>query len=380
MKKKFLLFPIVLLATSLMFQGCSKSAAEGGESAPEEAASELSIVSVQAGQPEVSIMLPGDLIPWQETEIFAKVDGFVKEVLVDRGDRVKKGQLLAKLEAPEMMAKVRREEAHVNELKAKRKASKSVYNRIFQASKTKGAVSENELDQSYAIMIEDSANLETAKASLRAMEELIVYLYLRAPYDGIITLRAVSPGALVGPAEPQPLFKMEDNHKLRLTVAIPEEYVSELHLGSKVEFKVSALPDHVFKAVMAREADKMQTDLRAMLTEFDAPNPKGYLKGGMFADVEVKLKRDHATLYVPSTSVLNSTLGVYVEKVENDTVQWVPVKTGNIDGERIEIFGDIEPGDQVVEKASEEIREGFRIMKEQEDHQVEKDLKEESKG
>lgn len=359
----------VLLIISVFFiaVSCSHSEGEKKEMISSEGTNTIDTLEVAAAvliQPEIEIKLPGDLNPWFETKIYANVKGFVKEIYVDRGSVVKKGQLLALLDAPELYSDLNREKSKVNELKAKYRASKSYYTRISETSKTQGAVSANELDIAQSRMDADSADLAFTISSYESMLHITEYLKITAPFDGVISTRGVSAGALVSPQQVgsenvPPLFFIEQIDKMRLTVAIPEVYSSELFTKAIASFYVSSTPDKKYTGILARTSDKMERNVRSMLAEFDVINPQHELKGGMFADVFIPMKRNKPTYFVPISSVLKSTLGIYVLKINsNKEIKWIPVKTGNTYKNMIEIFGVISAGDIVALHAGEQIKEG----------------------
>lgn len=336
----------------------------------------VEVASVKTLQPSMQIILPGELKPWNKSNIHPKVKGYVGKVVVDRGTLVKKGDLLAVLEAPEIVASFNQAQAQVAsadanliEQKTKRKISASTYNRILETSQTAGAVSANELDIAYSRMMSDSAlaqaaeeNLRAAKANLASQRQLVQYLSVRAPFDGNITERNVSPGDLVGP-EPgsKPLFVIEDRSKLRLTIAVPENLSNAVAENSEVIFSTEADPLREFKAKYARSSNSLQESNRTMMTEFDYENGNGDLKSGMYAEVKIPVMRNRPTLFVPRSSVLHSTEGVFLVKVIDNKTEWVSIRKGNPADSLIEVFGSIHEGDQVVRNVSEEIRNGQAV-------------------
>jgi membrane fusion protein (multidrug efflux system) len=329
----------------------------------------LEVTKAVLMQPQIEVKLPGDLNPWFETRIYANVKGFVKDVYVDRGSLVKKGQLLALLDAPELYSDLNKGKAKVNELKARFRASKSYYVRISETSKTQGAVSANELDIAQARMDADSADLSLANSSYESMMHIIDYLKITAPFDGIISTRGISAGALVGPLQSgsenvPPLFLIEQIDKMRLTVAIPEVYANELLSGSIAQFYVSSTPEKKYAATLARTSDKMENNVRSMLAEFDVMNKSHELKGGMFAEAYIQMKRSVPTFFVPKSAVLKSTLGVFLVNVNADKkIEWIPVHVGNTYGNMLEVFGEISEGDVYALHAGEQIKEGSVVKK-----------------
>ncbi|MEO5976828.1 MAG: efflux RND transporter periplasmic adaptor subunit [Chryseolinea sp.] len=327
---------------------------------------------VRSLQPSIPIVLPGELKAWNKTNIVAKVKGYVGKVSVDRGALVRKGQTLAVLEAPEVVAelnhaKARAASAHASviEQRAKRQASRLTYKRIVETSKTDGAVSANEMDMAYARMMADSAlaeaasqNLQAAEAQLVSQSQLVNYLEVRAPFDGTITERNISPGDLVGSESAKPLFILEDRSKLRLTIAVPENLSNSIEDKSVVTFSVQADPLKKYAAKFARSSNTLQESNRSMIAEFDFDNQEGALKAGMYAEVRLPIQRSKATLFVPKTSVIHSTEGVFLVKINNGDAEWVNIQQGNSLDSLVEVFGAIEAGEKIVKLANEELRNG----------------------
>jgi RND family efflux transporter MFP subunit len=362
-----------IIFISLVLISCGKQEKKVEET---EQAQLVEVASIKSMQPSMQIVLPGELKAWNRSNIHPKVKGYVGSVIVDRGSVVRKGQLLAVLEAPEIVAafnhaeaQVASAEANVIEQTAKRKISTSTYRRILETSKTAGAVSANELDVAYSRMMSDSAlsqaaeeNLHAAHAQLASQKQLVHYLSVTAPFDGNITERNVSPGDLVGP-EPgsKPLFVIEDRSKLRLTIAVPENLSNAVDEKSVVSFTTEADPTREYKAKFARSSNSLQETNRSMLAEFDYDNTKGELKAGGYAEVKIPVMRNRPTLFVPRSSVLQSTQGVFLVKVNNDVAEWVSVRRGNSADSLVEIFGSVQEGDRIVLNASEELRNGQSV-------------------
>jgi len=367
---------IIFLIVTVVVFACKQQNSEQKNTEQSNQSQLVKVAAVRSLQPSMNIVLPGELKPWNRSNIHPKVKGYVGQVIVDRGSVVKKGQLLAVLEAPEIVASFNQAQAQVAsadanliEQKTKRKISASTYKRILETSRTVGAVSANELDIAYSRMMSDSAlaqaaeeNLRAARANLASQQQLVQYLSVKAPFDGNITERNVSPGDLVGP-EPgsKPLFVIEDRSKLRLTIAVPENLSNAIEEKSVVTFSTEADPLREFKAKFARSSNSLQENNRTMLAEFDYENTNGDLKAGMYAEVKIPIMRNRATLFVPRSAVLHSTEGVFLVKVTNNTAEWVNIRKGNSADSLIEVFGPVHEGDQVVRNVSEELRNGQAI-------------------
>lgn len=353
----------ILLCTAYLLASCSSKQNESAEHSAKHPAA-VTVVPVQELLPEGSIILPGDLKAWEQITIYAKVKGFVKRLSVDRGSAVRRGQVLAVLDAPELQEQLAEALAKLEESRAQFAHSKAVFMRLLQTNQTQGAVSAGELETAKLRAAADSAAVQSMQSAVQTKREMVRYLSINAPFDGIITERNISPGALVGPddvAKARPMFVLENNRTLRLTVAVPEQYSSELQAKAKVTFTVSALPEQVFSAELSRSSGTLEQNIRAMLTEFDVPNPTNMLKAGMYADVKLPVKRHTPTLFVPTNSIVNSTERTFVVAVRDGRAEWINVKKGLALDSLTEVFGALSAKDVVLKKASEEIRSGTAV-------------------
>jgi RND family efflux transporter MFP subunit len=187
------------------------------------------------------------------------------------------------------------------------------------------------------------------------------YLELTAPFDGVITERNVHPGSLVGPSTGA-LLRIEQLTRLRLTVPVPEAYVGAITNGTRVDFRVSAFPDQTFQGVIARPAHSLDMKTRSMLVELDVNNPRQMLAPGMFAEVQWPVSRAHASRFVPTTAVVRTSERQFVIRVRNGVAEWVDIRRGEVNGNLVEVFGDLREGDVIVPRANDEIRPGTRIV------------------
>ena len=323
------------------------------------------------------VTLPGEFFPYQGTDLYAKVSGFVEQVEVDRGSLVKTGQLLVRLTAPEMTAQVAEAESKVKafssqkaEAEAKLVAAKSTADRLKVASATPGAVAGNELvlaekavDAVQASVLALDDQVKAATAAVASVRELQSYLNVTAPFDGIITTRNVHPGALVGPGGGQgtALLRIEQNSRLRLTVAVPEAEAGGLVTGARVSFTVPAFPGQTFSGTISRIPHSIDMKTRTMPVELDVLNPGLRLSPGMYAEVRWPVRRPGASLLVPPTSIVTTTEKSFVIRLNNDVVEWVPVTRGATAGDFVEVFGALLPGDVVIRRGTDELREGTRV-------------------
>lgn len=312
-----------------------------------------------------SIHLPGQLQPFEFVQVFPKINGFVKNVLVDRGSHVHKGQVMIQLEAPEIEQQYYAAKSKYLQVYSLYIAGRDNYERLVNTSKTPGTVSANDLELAKAKMEADSASAEGEKSSYKALAATRNYLTVIAPFDGVISERNVHPGALVGPnikADDKPMLVLQQESVLRLVINVPEVYSNQFSDRSIVDFKVNSLPDHDFKGTISRAAGALDTKYRSEAIEVDVNNKEGLLKPGMYAEVEFKLsENDNKPLVVPHSAIVTSTEGKYVVVVRDGKTAKVDVQEGNSEGDSTEIFGNIHQGEQVVLHATDETKEGIAV-------------------
>ncbi|RYE23809.1 MAG: efflux RND transporter periplasmic adaptor subunit [Sphingobacteriales bacterium] len=354
-RKAALLISSVAVLCSL--QSCGSGEAKKETKAEAPAATEA--FKLQRSALSSTVKIPGELVAYQQVDIYAKVSSFVKKLYADVGTEVKEGQLLAEMEAPEMGAQLSAATSRLKSQEATFLASKATYDRLLETSKTPGTVSQNDLDLANARQKSDMAQLEAARASQREVTDTRNYLQIRAPFSGIITSRNVSAGAYVGPSgkgSELPIFTLQEQKHLRLVVSVPDAYVSNLSHQNEVEFTVRSQPNEKFKAKVTRLAGALDNKLRSQRTEMDVINEDKRLLPGMVAEVSLNLNGSDNVFVVPSSALLSSTEGMFIIRVKDNKAEWVPVSTGRSGDDKTEVFGELNDNDVIVTHASEEIR------------------------
>lgn len=318
---------------------------------------------VERNNAATELVLPGELQGYYETGIIAKVNGYVKRILVDIGDKVVQGQQLVELEAPELMSQL---DASYSELRAKEAMylnSKGKYVRLKQTSLTPGAVSPYDLDFARTTVIADSLAFIASQSKYYSVKSLTDYLKIPAPFDGIITERAMAPGAFVGPNDKNasPILKLKNESRLRLHVAIPEKFVSEISVGKLVKFSVESDPGKVFDGKITRLAKSVSSLTRSEIIEIEIDNREGHLLPGMYAHAIIPISRQQPTMVVPTSAVATNMERSFVIKATYGKAVWMDVEKGKTLGENVEIFGKLLPGDTILNTGSDEIRNSSAI-------------------
>lgn len=335
----------------------------------------VTTVLVQRERPRLSTDLPAELEPYQDVVLRARVAGFVAHLYADRGTQVRAGQVLAVIEAPDLVARVGEAQQRLSAARAQRAAARAALirdqatlDRLTGASHAMpGAVAGNDITVAEQTVRVDAAQVAArtaaeaaAQQAAEALRALQQYLRVRAPFSGMVVTRMISAGALVGPGG-APMFELQQLDPLRLTVDVPEHEVGGAAIGNRVSFMVTNAPGTQFTAVVARIAHSVLPQTRTMPVEADAANPRLVLAPGMFARVRWPIERPQASLYVPSDAVMDSTAGHAVEVVRGGRIAMVRVTPGFTDGGQIEVFGPLRAGDVVVSPADKSLTPGTMV-------------------
>jgi membrane fusion protein, multidrug efflux system len=333
------------------------------------------LVPVIARQVSRSVDVTGEFLPFLSVSLHAKVPGYVERIFVDCGSVVKEGDLLVQLSAPEMASHLAEAQSRLDSAEADRiqaeaqlAGAEATYERLKKAAETPGAIAGNELIQAEkqaeaerALVRSRQQSSRAAQSVVDAQKELQSYLKIAAPFEGVITDRLVHPGALVGVGPDMALLVLQQTSRLRLVAAVPEEYVGSIMEGAKVDFRVPAYPERTFYGAIARVSHALDKDTRTMAVELDVANRDGALAPGMFPTLKWPSRRLRPALLVPKISVVTTTERSFVVRDKNGRAEWVDVRKGEAEGDLIEVLGDLKPGDRIVRRATDEIREGSEL-------------------
>lgn len=401
--------PFVVITAILLALGtaCNKTAQPAPTTAaPPATKPTVALANVISQELARNLRLPGELQPYQDVQLFPKVQGFIAWIGVDPGSEVKAGQVLARLSAPEFATQRGEAEAKTNvsaaqrleaeshvmgiraqrhEAEAKLAASTATYNRLKSASATPGVISGNELENAQRTMEAEQARVQfykesekslaaqvnalaegekVSRASVKTVQVNQNYLQIIAPFAGTITERFAHPGALGGTN--QPVLRLQQISQLRLVVAVPEAELAGITKGTRVEFTVPAFPGETFAGAIARIGNALDPKTRTMPVELDVNNPAKKLAPGMFPQVHWPSHRPRPSLFVPLSAVATTTEKTFVIRIKNDVAEWVDVKRGtsiNKDGkDLVEIFGDVAEGDAIAVRGTDELRTGTQVI------------------
>jgi len=345
---------------SMLLSSCQSAKPEKSKENDTDKKPHFALTVVQQTGLSGMIKLPGQLAAYQEVSIFPKVNGYVKDVKVDIGSRVRKGQLLMVLEAPELEQSAMQAKEKYARTRADLSIDREHYNRLLEASRTPGAISPLDLSFVKSKMESDSAVSNAARANWQMQETMEAYLVVTAPFNGVITERNVHPGALVSAEsrDSKPMLELKEIAHLRLQVDIPENLSGTLKTGDTLSFYTSAIPGKKITAKISRKSMNVNLQFRSERVEADVINTNELLSPGMYADIVIFSKGNSSGFIVPKSGVVTSTERKYVLVVRSGKIEKVDVVSGNESGSSVEVYGNLDKKDSIVINANDEIKEG----------------------
>lgn len=378
----FLRAPVAFAAASLFaLVGCrDNTPTQTTDKAAASGTPTVEIVKVVEQPLNVTLSLPGELTPYQTVALYSRVTGFVKTITVDRGSHVRAGQQLVTLEAPELVAqrseaqsKLQGAEAQLATVRAKADASASTYEKLKAASATPGVVAGNDVVVAQKTVEADQSeiaaamqNVEAARQALKSVSDMEGYLRITAPFSGVVTERNVHPGALVGPTggpgTAMPIVRIVESNRLRLVIPVPEAYTAGVTNGTSLTFTVAAYPGQTFTGTVSRISQSVDVATRTMAVELDVNNADGRLAPGTFCQVKWPVRRTAPSLLVPNGSVASTTGRTFVIRVRGGRTEWIDVKTGLTSGPLVEVFGDLQRGDDIAARGTDELKAGASVQ------------------
>ena len=335
--------------------GCERSQTNQPAQAPVPAAS-VQTVLPHRGEIARTVALPASrILALQEATLYAKIPGYLKTVAVDKGDQVRKDQVLAELEVPELLA----EEA---EFKAETEVARVNFERMSEA-RQKAA------DLVVPQTVDDlRGRWEVAQAKLRRTQTLLAYTRITAPFDGIVTARFLDPGAFVpaatGGSTPQSaaVLTLMNYTRLRVQVPVPETEVLFVTNGLPVQITAEELRGRKIPAQVTRFAHALDPLTKTMLAEIELDNPKGDLRPGTYAMVQLEVERKKDALLLPVSAVLVEKSGSSVFVPLEGKARKTPVRTGFNDGVNVEVLEGIKPDEPVVVAGKAPLTDGQAIV------------------
>ncbi len=337
----------------------------------------VNVVTPARGVSGQETILPGDIQAWYEAKIYARVNGYLEDWNFDYGARVKKGQVLAQIDAPDLdaqlaaaQANLRASQAQVNVRKAEMEFAKTTY--VRWRDSPKGVVSVQEQESKKADYNSANARYEASLADVNADRGLVDRLKameqfksLVAPFDGIVTERNTDIGALInagsgsGGGSAPVLFKVAEVDRMRVYVQVPQEISAGIHVGMLAELYLPQYPERTFPAVVATTSASIDQSARTLLVELHADNSQGLLQPGTFAEVHFELPANPSVVRIPTSALIFREAGIQVAVVgPGNRAELRPVTLGRNLGTQVEVLQGLTPSDSVIDSPPDSLASG----------------------
>lgn len=324
----------------------------------------LRVTAVQPASGENQLVLPGTLRPWQETAIHARASGYLRRYLVDLGDEVREGQLLAEIDTPELDQDIAAARAQLAQAEAELALAKSTNDR-YQELVKRGAISKLEADQRSTALASGEARVRSVRAQLTRLGELSSFRRVTAPFAGRIVARSAEPGMLVAGSEA--LFRLADTRQLRVSVQVPQSAARGVQPGLEATVRQRELPDRSFAGSVARTAGALDA-ARTLTTEVRIDNAEGQLLAGASVDVALKLANAQPALLIPANALIVNGHGTQVAVVgAGENVRLAVVRLGRDLGKQLEVLDGLASGDRIVLNPPDTLHEGQQVKVAQEE-------------
>ncbi len=321
----------------------------------------VAVINPVAEKPDEDLILPGSLLAYEESPIYARTNGYLVAWYRDIGSRVTKGELLAKIDTPEVDQELSQTRATRQQIVAQMDLAKITSDRWQNLLKT-DSVSAQEADQNASGYKQAQANLAAADANVRRLEQLEGFKEVYAPFTGVLTKRNVDPGALINAgaqAAGRELFDIARVDPLRVYTSVPQAYAPFIKVGAKTYVTLQEFPGQKFVATVARTAEAIDPNTRTLLTEVDVPNKDERLLPGSFGEVHFAVGSNVNKVTVPVNTMLFRAQGPQVAVIGPDNkVQLRAINIGRDYGTTLEILGGVAATDRVVVNPSDSLEDG----------------------
>jgi RND family efflux transporter MFP subunit len=334
----------------------------------------VDIVRPTKGPPGQQVVLPGEIHAWYQAPTYARVNGYLKDWYFDFGAQVKKGQVLAEIDTPEIdaqltaaKAKLTAASAAVKVRDAEAQFAKSTYERWRDSPRGVVSIQEQEAKQAEyesgnARLNAAKADMDVAQAGVDRLQALQNFKQVVAPFDGVVTARETDIGALINAGSDgtaRELFSVADIHKVRIYVKVPQRLAANIHRGLTAELRLPQYPGKVFTAKATTTSHAVNTSSRTLLVELEADNRDGLLQPGTYVEAQLNLPSDPNTVLIPSSAILFRQHGLEAAVVgDDDKVTLKKVSLGRNRGVQVEVTDGLIPSDRVIDSPPDSLGSG----------------------
>jgi len=367
-RRKLGIFSAVTVVTALLLvisgiRAREDSSVKLREWADSQAIASVAVIYPDPGSLTATIDLPGRLEAYYRAPIFARVNGYLKSWSADIGARVKAGEVIAEIDAPDLDQQLLQARADLTNQQASAKLSEVTLarRRTLIAS---NFVSMQEIDERTADLSNKNAAVNASQANVERLEALAGYKKITAPFDGIVTARSTDVGALInaGGGSGAPMFVISDIKKLRVYVNVPQTYVPSVRIGAKAVISVPEYPTRTFDATVEASAQAVDVNSGTTQMQLALDNAAGDLMPGSFATVRLSLQRDGVPLHIPSSALVFNQSGLRVATVgPDDRVLFKTVTIARDLGRDIELASGVSLGDRIINAPPDGIADGDQV-------------------
>ena len=346
----------------------------------EQAVPTVAVITPRAGASTQRLVLPGTVQAWFEAPIYARVNGYLKKWNFDYGAHVKKGDVLAEIETPDLDLQLGASEAKLNSARAVvrvREAEEQFAQSTYQRwrDSPKGVVSVQEQESKQADYNSAKARLSSANAEVAAdqgevdrLRTMANFKNITVPFDGVVTARETDVGALInagsgtgGGSGPE-LFKVADIHMMRVYVQVPQQLSAGIKAGLTAELHLPQYPNKTFKGAVATTSSAINPNARTLLVELHADNPDGELQPGAYAQVDFELPSDPDIVRIPTSALVFREQGMEVAAIDaNSTIELRPIKLGRNLGTEVEVVQGLKLSDRLVNSPPDSLATGDKV-------------------
>jgi RND family efflux transporter MFP subunit len=358
----FLLLLALVVATWGVISRITVRNALAKEAVRNSIATVLTVVPERSGAGE-DLALPGTVQAFVEAPIYARTNGYLKTWYTDIGALVKKGQLLAEIETPEVDQQLRQAQADLETARANESLSGTT-NKRWQGLLSTESVSQQDADEKAGDWAAKKASFASAAANVARLQELESFKRVVAPFDGVVTARNTDIGALInaGQSAGSELFRVADTHRLRIYVQVPEQYAAAAQPGLRAELRFAEQPGKHYVAEAVSTSNALDPTLRTLQVELQLDNANRELYPGAYAEVHFKLTGNPQSLRLPGNTVLFRSAGLQVATVDStEHIKLKSIVQGRDFGQTIEVLSGIEAGDRIVLNPPDSIIDGMPV-------------------
>jgi RND family efflux transporter MFP subunit len=325
----------------------------------------VSVVSPKQTAPAEEIILPGNVQPFITSPVYARTNGYLTKWYFDIGAHVKKGQLLAVIETPEVDQQLQQARSNLSTAQANLELATITKSRYQGLLKT-NAVSQQDADNAVGTYNANKAIVEADQAAVQQYAALVSFEKVYAPFDGVVTARNTDIGDLINSGSSTgvktDLFHIAQPGTLRVYVNVPEEYSRGIKVGMTADLALAEFPGRTFQGKLVRTAEAINMATRTLLIEIDVANPTGTLLTGSYAEVHLKVSSQPSTFIIPVNTLIFRSEGLRVGLVKDGKVALTPVTPGHDFGNQIEVVSGLKQNDQVIINPPDSVVTGQQVQ------------------